>query len=472
MKLLFTLIIFTLSLSSSADDFSDAVANYVDGNYETAYQLWQSLAEAGDAGAMFNLGILFWEGKGVPRDRNSAIDWWQQAAARNVSAAQYNLSLVHYLGEGAEQSLDQAIALARLAAEQGHDYASKRMLPVLEDELSREALTQIDEIRFAYIDAAKDEELATIYAGSNTAAPILGLLQAETPIRAISNDSLWSRIEPPGGILVWVSSRYVDINDEGATINGTGVRARIAPGTDQPSSVVGTFEAGDRVEIVGSRDDWKQVRAPKSVSAWIPTRNLMFIESKDEKWQQRWDESFNERLAAYAEQPINEKLISSINITTTKQITDNGNTPPFRAAIVQTKIAEVLGMHNKNSPLLKLLTMGTPIRVIDEKDLWAKIEVPTGLYVWIFGEYLSEDNNGWYINTDYVRARSEPSTESTSSVLGVLEKDAKVIFISRQGEWIRVKARESVFGWTPIEQITILERVTSEWKKSWSEAQL
>ena len=129
-------------------------------------------------------------------------------------------------------------------------------------------------------------------------------------------------------------------------------------------------------------------------------------------------------------------------------------------------------MHSKDSPLLKLLTMGTPVRVIDEKSSWARIEVPSGLYVWIYGEYLSENNDGWFINTDYVRARSEPSTQSSSSVLGLLTKDTQVIFISRQGEWIRVKALESVFGWTPLDQLSILERATNEWEASWSKAQL
>jgi len=472
MKLLFALMMLILSLNSLADDFSDAVANYVDGNYENAYQLWRSLAEAGDAGAMFNLGALYWEGKGIPRNRKLAIDWWEQAAARNVAAAQYNLGLLHHLGEGTEQDLDQAIALARLAAEQDHDYAIKRMVPVLEDELSQKALVQIDATRFAYINVAQSEELATVYVNNNNAAPVLGLVESGTPIRVLSTDPLWSRVELPRDILVWVSSKYVTLTDEGATINGTGVRARLAPGISQASSVVGTFKAGDSIEILSSRDNWKQVRAPETVSTWIPTPSLIFIESEDGEWKQRWSESLNKRLTTHVEEPTKEDRVSLISETETKIILENENTSSFRAAIVQTKIAEVLGMHSKDSPLLKLLTMGTPVRVIDEKSSWARIEVPSGLYVWIYGEYLSENNDGWFINTDYVRARSEPSTQSSSSVLGLLTKDTQVIFISRQGEWIRVKALESVFGWTPLDQLSILERATNEWEASWSKAQL
>ncbi|KAL7523254.1 hypothetical protein ACHAXR_000096, partial [Thalassiosira sp. AJA248-18] len=36
--------------------------------------------EAGDAGAMYNLGHHYFEGDGVPQDSNKALELWHQAA--------------------------------------------------------------------------------------------------------------------------------------------------------------------------------------------------------------------------------------------------------------------------------------------------------------------------------------------------------------------------------------------------------
>ena len=93
--------------------------------------------------------------------------------------------------------------------------------------------------------------------------------------------------------------------------------------------------------------------------------------------------------------------------------------PTFRAATVSTKIAEVGGAREPNAQLLKLLTRDTPVRITENRGAWAKVEVPTGLYVWVYGKYLTENSNESFINTDHVRARSLPSDHNDSSVLGI-----------------------------------------------------
>ena len=147
MSRLLALLLLLLPLSATADDFSEAVAAYADANYEKAYQLWRPLAESGDAGAMFDLGVLYWEGQGIPRNRPLAIEWWQRAAQQDVAAAQYNVSLAHYLGEEVAQDAHKALSLARLAAQQEHDYA-KRILPILERDLATP--TEPSDARLAY----------------------------------------------------------------------------------------------------------------------------------------------------------------------------------------------------------------------------------------------------------------------------------------------------------------------------------
>ena len=237
MRRLFAFLLLVLPITAAADDFSDAVAAYADGNYEKAYQLWLPLANKGDAGAMFDLGVLYWEGQGVPRSHSVATKWWQRAAKHNVAAAQYNLSLIHYLGKEVARNPEQALNLMKLAADQDHDFA-KRILPILQEELAIPAAAP-DNIRFAYVGAPVGETIAKIYANRNTRASVLQSLEVGTPIKVISTDDAWSRVDIPGGITVWVFGKYVTSTEGVEKISGVGVRVRNAPVMDKTSSIVG-----------------------------------------------------------------------------------------------------------------------------------------------------------------------------------------------------------------------------------------
>ena len=59
-------------------------------HYATAVRKWRPLAEAGDAAAQYNLGVIFDQGRGVPRDTAEALRWYQLAAAQGYAAAQTN----------------------------------------------------------------------------------------------------------------------------------------------------------------------------------------------------------------------------------------------------------------------------------------------------------------------------------------------------------------------------------------------
>ena len=75
----------------------------------------------------------------------------------------------------------------------------------------------------------------------------------------------------------------------------------------------------------------------------------------------------------------------------TEPLTAGAARPTFRAATVSAKVAEVVGTRESNAQLLKLLTRDTPVRITEERGAWAKVEVPTGLYVWVYGKYLTEN---------------------------------------------------------------------------------
>ena len=416
---------------------------------------------------MFDLGVLYWEGQGIPRNRPLAIEWWQRAAQQDVAAAQYNVSLAHYLGEEIAQDTHKALSLARLAAQQEHDYA-KRILPILERDLATP--TEPNNARLAYSGAGVGETSAKLYAGRNTATAVLGTLEVGTPIRVLSGDSSWSRIEVPGGILVWVFGQYVTPTDALHTISGTGVRVRTTPATDKSSSVVGAFATGTTIEVVATKNGWKQVRAPSSIAIWIPTHHVQATKEITDEWQTEWRAASTRRAAlSPTPAPVVQIAKALPENPPTEPLTTGAARPTFRAATVSAKIAEVVGTRESNAQLLRLLTRNTPVRITEERGVWVKVEVPTGLYVWVYGKYLTESANESFINTDHVRARSLPSDHNDSSVLGIFSKGTKLVFISRQGDWKRVKALDSVAGWMRLDQLTVIDAVTEEWQAKWSE---
>ena len=81
------------------------------------------LAEKGDADAQFNLGKIYYDGKGVEKSYEQAVYWWAKAAEQGYAKAQNNLGVCYYWGEGVEQSYEQAVYWWTKAAEQGNGNA-------------------------------------------------------------------------------------------------------------------------------------------------------------------------------------------------------------------------------------------------------------------------------------------------------------------------------------------------------------
>ena len=76
-------LVLSLSLAGpvAAGPFNDGVAAYKRGDYATALRLWRPLADQGDADAQANLGSMYDNGEGVPRDYMSAHKCFNLAAA-------------------------------------------------------------------------------------------------------------------------------------------------------------------------------------------------------------------------------------------------------------------------------------------------------------------------------------------------------------------------------------------------------
>ena len=79
-------------------DFQKGLTAYERGDYATALREWTPLAEQGVADAQYNLGVMYGNGKGVPKDYETAVKWYRLAAKQGNASAQFNLGVMYGKG--------------------------------------------------------------------------------------------------------------------------------------------------------------------------------------------------------------------------------------------------------------------------------------------------------------------------------------------------------------------------------------
>lgn len=100
-------------------NYQQAQRAYERGDYDSAFEKFQALAEQGDARAQNQLGQMYSHGLNVERDYAEAIKWYRKAAKRSFAEAQFNLGWAYEVGRGVPQSYEEAIVWYRQAAEKG-----------------------------------------------------------------------------------------------------------------------------------------------------------------------------------------------------------------------------------------------------------------------------------------------------------------------------------------------------------------
>lgn len=103
------------------------VEAYSRGDYATALREWRVLAAQGRALAQYNLGVFYYEGKGVTQDYRQAVKWYRLAAEQGLAAAQHNLGVMYSKGQGVTQDYQEAVRWYRMAAEQGYARAQNSL---------------------------------------------------------------------------------------------------------------------------------------------------------------------------------------------------------------------------------------------------------------------------------------------------------------------------------------------------------
>jgi localization factor PodJL len=77
-------------------------------------------ADSKNPAALYELGVRFAEGRGVPQNSTAAAGWFERAAKAGFTPAQFRLAGIMEKGEGVRKDLQAAARLYRLAADKGH----------------------------------------------------------------------------------------------------------------------------------------------------------------------------------------------------------------------------------------------------------------------------------------------------------------------------------------------------------------
>lgn len=93
---------------------------YTAGDFALAHSEWRPLAEAGDARAQYQLGLMYQKGEGVDADPAEAARLFGLAAGQGHSPSSFNLAQLYYTGNGVPRDHGEAARLAEQAAKLGN----------------------------------------------------------------------------------------------------------------------------------------------------------------------------------------------------------------------------------------------------------------------------------------------------------------------------------------------------------------
>ena len=97
---------------ASERENADTQNNSKHGGEENAVMHDVEAAERGDARAQFNLGFMYYKGRGIDTDEVKAFGWTRKAAVQGFAPAQYLLGGAYYNGMGTKRDDVEGFFLA------------------------------------------------------------------------------------------------------------------------------------------------------------------------------------------------------------------------------------------------------------------------------------------------------------------------------------------------------------------------
>lgn len=114
-------------LSAFGQSLEEGIKSYQRGNYATALEHLEPLAEQGNTTAQGLVGGMYADGYGVSKNSQEAVYWFRLSAEQGNAVGQASLGNMYESGEGVPQDYPEAFVWYRLAAEQGYSLAQYKV---------------------------------------------------------------------------------------------------------------------------------------------------------------------------------------------------------------------------------------------------------------------------------------------------------------------------------------------------------
>jgi len=116
-----------LTSGAHAGAWEDGYADYQRKDYAAAVAKWRGVAQSGNREAQSLVGIMYFQGQGVPQDYPQAIKWLHMAAAQGEPKAMFKLGSMYANGQGFTRDHQRAAMWFVMAAESGNPKAEKEL---------------------------------------------------------------------------------------------------------------------------------------------------------------------------------------------------------------------------------------------------------------------------------------------------------------------------------------------------------
>ena len=153
-KYLIIIFIFYFPFLVFGESYEEGVKAAVNEDYDKAYSIWMSLAEAGHAEAQSAIGYMYHSGHGVKKDSFMAVEWYKKSALGKSLRGQFNIARAYYNGAGIKKNLFLAYVWFRITTIEGEKVKWNMYI------VARENMKEI-ESKISYDEVIKGNKIAS-----------------------------------------------------------------------------------------------------------------------------------------------------------------------------------------------------------------------------------------------------------------------------------------------------------------------
>ena len=158
--------------------------------WAVSVQWYRRSAEQGDPGARYGLGLAYYRGRGVPRDRARAFELMLQSARSGYVIAEYGVGLSYEDGHGTQRDLAKSRRWIQRAADKGLEEAREKLRSL--STASMDGAIEPARVMWA-------AERSNVRAGPGTSYAKVGLLEVGQAVRVIERIGAWFKLQPKPG---------------------------------------------------------------------------------------------------------------------------------------------------------------------------------------------------------------------------------------------------------------------------------